>query len=161
MPLRHATIFQEPMVVPGLSVAENVIRQRTHNRMGWRSIRDAVLSASPKDLKSGPRIAIDPVRLWARSTAQKQIVEIARALIRRAGHRLDEPTAALSDEEAGRFAHPASAARRHRDPLRFASTRRVRGLADRSDPARRPPSRRCLRPRLRISQLIELMLGRS
>src|SRR5439155_25875080 len=97
-----ATIFQEPMVVPGLSVAENVVLG-IEPTVGWGwqvySRRRAERIAEEAVQSLGLAVAIDPrAPMAALSPAQKQIVEIARALIRDAPVSvLDETTAALSD----------------------------------------------------------------
>ncbi len=99
------TIFQELTTVPWLSVAENVVlgseptvgpgHQLFSRRKAFARARE-VLS------RLGTAGDIDPkLPAYRLSTAQKQIVEIARALLHRAPVIImDEPTAALSGTEA-------------------------------------------------------------
>jgi simple sugar transport system ATP-binding protein len=93
-----ATVFQHSMIVPDLSVAENVFLGSTPRLVSWRELRGRT-----RDIMRewGFDIAAEtPCREL--SVEQLQIVEIARALAR--GARcvlLDEPTAAL-ERQAGR-----------------------------------------------------------
>ncbi len=96
------TIFQELMIVPELSVAENIFLGNEPLAFGLYSRRQTeqrtreVLRTLVRDsgIRPGQRAA-------ELSTAQKQLVEIARALVFRASVIvMDEPTAALSEGEA-------------------------------------------------------------
>ncbi len=94
-----ATVFQHSMVVPGLTVAENVFLGRQPRHAGlvdWRWMREQT-----RQVMAEWGFEIDVTQPCANLTVeQRQIVEIARALA--AGTRcllLDEPTAAL--ERAG------------------------------------------------------------
>ena len=91
------------MIVGELSVAENVF---LGSEPGLGGILYSRRQAERRTAEVLRRLAgdldIDPAWPAGRlSTAQKQIVEIARALVRRAPVLImDEPTAALSDKEA-------------------------------------------------------------
>jgi simple sugar transport system ATP-binding protein len=95
-----ATVFQHSMIVPDLSVAENVFLGSTPALVSWRELR-----ARTRDIMRewGFDIAAQtPCREL--SVEQLQIVEIARALAR--GARcvlLDEPTAALERQACVRL----------------------------------------------------------
>jgi simple sugar transport system ATP-binding protein len=95
-----ATVFQHSMIVPDLSVAENVFLGATSRLVNWREVR-----ARTRDIMSEWGFDI-PAETLCRdlSVEQLQVVEIARSLAR--GARcvlLDEPTAALEREAARRL----------------------------------------------------------
>ena len=108
-PMRGAmglpTIFQELMIVPEMSVAENIVlgdepgvgpMRQIYSRRRAQCVCDDILDS----LGQGSAIRADQLA-GSLSTGHKQIVEIARALIQHAPVIiLDEPTAALSDNEA-------------------------------------------------------------
>jgi simple sugar transport system ATP-binding protein len=98
-----ATVFQHSMVVPGLTVAENVFLGRQPRRAGlvdWRRMREQT-----GQVMAEWGFQIDVTQPCADLTVeQRQIVEIARALA--AGTRcllLDEPTAALERDAIERL----------------------------------------------------------
>ncbi|MDQ3780570.1 MAG: sugar ABC transporter ATP-binding protein [Chloroflexota bacterium] len=100
-----AVIYQELNYVPTLSVAENVLLGRLPRRGGrvdWpethRQAR-AILAPLAPDLAKRTRRAVA-----ALPVAERQIVEIARALSLRArAIVMDEPTAALGHQDAARL----------------------------------------------------------
>jgi simple sugar transport system ATP-binding protein len=93
-----ATVFQHSMIVPDLSVAENVFLGSTPGLISWRAMRNrtsAIMGDWGFDIAAGT-LCRDL------SVEQLQIVEIARALARGAKCvLLDEPTATL-ERDAGR-----------------------------------------------------------
>jgi simple sugar transport system ATP-binding protein len=93
-----ATVFQHSMIVPDLSVAENVFLGSTPALISWRAMRNrtsAIMGDWGYDIAAGT-LCRDL------SVEQLQIVEIARALARGAKCvLLDEPTATL-ERDAGR-----------------------------------------------------------
>jgi simple sugar transport system ATP-binding protein len=95
-----ATVFQHSMVVPALSVAENVFLGSQDRFVSWRDMR-----ARTREIMRdwGYDIAADAL-CQDLTVEQLQIVEIARALAR--GARcvlLDEPTAALERDAVRRL----------------------------------------------------------
>ncbi|SEG55044.1 simple sugar transport system ATP-binding protein [Actinacidiphila yanglinensis] len=90
---RVACVYQKSMVVPHLTVAENLFL----NRFGGGRIRWSALRARARDLLGEYGVDVDPnVRAGDLTVEQRQFVEIARALS--FGARfiiLDEPTAQL------------------------------------------------------------------
>jgi simple sugar transport system ATP-binding protein len=107
---RIATVFQHSMVVPGLTVAENVFLGRQPRRRGlvakslgvvdWRQMRE---QASKIMADWGFDVNAD-TPCGSLTVEQRQVVEITRALA--AGTRcllLDEPTAALERGAARRL----------------------------------------------------------
>jgi simple sugar transport system ATP-binding protein len=100
---RISTVFQHSMVVPQLTVAENIFlgdRPGTRGFVNWRSMR-----AQTRSVLREWDFNVDPdVECGTLTVEQRQIVEIAGALVR--GTRillLDEPTAALERDGVRRL----------------------------------------------------------
>src|ERR1700744_2004895 len=95
-----ATVFQHSMIVPHLSVAENVFLGATSPVVSWRAMRRRT-----RDIMGEWGLDIAPETPCRElSVEQLQVVEIARALAR--GARcvlLDEPTAALERQAITRL----------------------------------------------------------
>lgn len=98
-----STVFQEPALVPQLTVAENISLGIEPVSRG-RVLRGASRSAARRALER-IHADIDTEALVAGLTrAERQIVEIAKSLQRSARVLiLDEPTAALTDDESARL----------------------------------------------------------
>jgi simple sugar transport system ATP-binding protein len=98
---RVACVYQRSMVIPSLSVAENIFLNRTDGSLvRWRSLRKR---ARKLLLEWGFDLDVDQLA-GELSVEQKQIVEIARALS--IGARfliLDEPTASLESSAIERL----------------------------------------------------------
>ena len=99
-----APIYQQPALLPDLSVVENLAfgleHGRAFRRIDWRARR-----ARATELLARVGVALDLDRpAGTLRMAEQQLVEIARALGTRARVLLlDEPTAALTDVEAARL----------------------------------------------------------
>jgi rhamnose transport system ATP-binding protein len=99
-----AVIYQEPTLFPDLSVAENIFIGRQPLRAG-RRINHRAMEREVQEVFTRLGVDLDPERV-ARglSIADQQLVEITKALTRRARILImDEPTAALSPVEAQRL----------------------------------------------------------
>lgn len=99
-------ISQEPEIVPGVSVAENLFLGDLPRR-GFGFVRGRDLMARARDtlVRFGFADVLDPAALGeSLSPAQRQLVEIVRALAAETRVlALDEPTSSLTDEEAERL----------------------------------------------------------
>ena len=98
-------IYQEPEIVPGVDVAENIWLGELPNRYGLVD-RTRLNAQVRRSLAEYGFESILPMNLMGDqlSPAQRQIVEIMRAL--KSGVRvlaLDEPTSSLTDEEVDRL----------------------------------------------------------
>ena len=99
-----AVIYQELNLVPQMTVAENLLLGHLPARGGFlirRRLQEqarAVLAELGEDIEPGARVASLPL-------GQRQMVEIGKALLRRARIiAFDEPTSALSARESSRLA---------------------------------------------------------
>ncbi|HXG39531.1 MAG TPA: sugar ABC transporter ATP-binding protein [Candidatus Limnocylindrales bacterium] len=127
-----AAIYQEPMIFPDLSVAENIFighrdRGRIVDRRKMRRDAEAILG------RLGVRLDVDqPAR--GLTLAEQQTVEIAKALSLRVRVLImDEPTASLSAHEVRRLFGIVEALRREGVAILFISHRmeEVFEIADR------------------------------
>jgi L-arabinose transport system ATP-binding protein len=99
-------IYQEPEILPDLSVAENIylgeLPRRTGLVVNWNSL---YVDAQAILQKLGVGEVISPrVKAGKLSAAQRQIIEIARAI--KSNVRvlaLDEPTSSLSEEDSAQL----------------------------------------------------------
>jgi rhamnose transport system ATP-binding protein len=99
-----AVIYQEPMLFPDLSVAENIFMGRQpRGRLG--RIDRRAMHAATAELFRQLGVAMDPQQpARGLSIADQQVVEIAKALSRNARVLImDEPTAALTGQEVARL----------------------------------------------------------
>ncbi|MFT0860440.1 sugar ABC transporter ATP-binding protein [Ancylobacter sp. G4_0304] len=97
------TVYQEFMLVPQLSVAENIhlgMRVTRNGLVDWKAIE-----SNAREVLDRMGFRIDPRRrVGSLSVHEQQIVEIAKALALKAKVLiLDEPTAALTDKETERL----------------------------------------------------------
>ena len=129
-----APIYQQPALLPDLTVAENVAmgleRGGPWRRVDWRSRRER---ARQLLARVGAAVDVDAPAVGLRM-AEQQLVEIARALGAEARILLmDEPTAALTDREAARLFELMRDLRSHGVGVVYISHRleEVRALADR------------------------------
>ena len=94
-----AVIHQELQYVPDLTVAENLMLGRLPNSAGWVHKREAKQFVRERLLAMGVDLDVNK-KLRELSIAQRQMVEICKALMRNAKViALDEPTSSLSHRE--------------------------------------------------------------
>ena len=93
-------IYQEFMLIPQLSVVENIILGMNQEHRIFMDIRDA--SEKIAKFASRYKIEIDPyAKVWQLTIGQQQKVEIVKTLFRGAKILiLDEPTSVLTPQEA-------------------------------------------------------------
>jgi len=159
-----AAIYQQPMIFPHLTVAENIAWSRGPRRL-WRRVNRKASRRQAEELLGRLGASIDPERLaGSLSMPEQQIVEIAKAI--GAGARaliMDEPTASLTDLEVDRLFEVIATLRAqgtgiiyisHRLNEVFAIADRITVLRDGETIATRRGSE------LDRAHLIELMVGR-
>jgi rhamnose transport system ATP-binding protein len=119
-----AVIYQEPMLFPDLTVAENIYMGRQPVRAGRRIDRGAMNRAAT-EVFAQLGVVLDPARpARGLSVADQQIVEIAKALSLNARVLImDEPTAALSNVEVERLFRVIAALRGRGAAVMFISHR--------------------------------------
>jgi rhamnose transport system ATP-binding protein len=119
-----AVIYQEPMLFPDLTVAENIYMGRQPVRAGRRIDRGAMNRAAI-EIFAQLGVVLDPARpARGLSVADQQIVEIAKALSLDARVLImDEPTAALSSVEVERLFRVIAALRGRGAAIMFISHR--------------------------------------
>ena len=119
-----AVIYQEPMLFPDLTVAENIFMGRQPVRRGRRIDRSAMHKAA-NAIFAQLGVILDPARpAKGLSVADQQIVEIAKALSLNARVLvMDEPTAALSSVEVERLFSVMTALRQRGTAVMFISHR--------------------------------------
>jgi rhamnose transport system ATP-binding protein len=159
-----AAIYQQPMLFPHLTVAENIAWSRGPRRL-WRRVNRKASRREAEELLGRLGASIDPERLaGSLSMPEQQMVEIAKAI--GAGARvliMDEPTASLTDLEVDRLFEVIATLRvegaaiiyiSHRLSEIFTIADRITVLRDGETIATRPASE------LDRTRLIELMVGR-
>jgi rhamnose transport system ATP-binding protein len=119
-----AVIYQEPMLFPDLTVAENIYMGRQPVRAGRRIDRGA-MNRDTNEIFAQLGVVLDPARpARGLSVADQQIVEIAKALSLNARVLImDEPTAALSSVEVERLFRVIAALRGRGAAIMFISHR--------------------------------------
>ncbi|CAB3777377.1 L-arabinose ABC transporter ATP-binding protein AraG [Pararobbsia alpina] len=94
-----AVIHQELQYVPDLTVAENLMLGRLPNSVGWVHMRESKQYVRERLNAMGVDLDVNK-KLRQLSIAQRQMVEICKALMRNAKViALDEPTSSLSHHE--------------------------------------------------------------
>ena len=159
-----AIIYQEFNLVPGLSVSENIFLGIEPNDFGW--IRRSEQKKRARDAMNKIGSRINPDQLCENLTvAEKQMVEIAKALIRNAQILImDEPSATLTQKEVMELYSLVDDLKNKGIAVIYVSHRleEVERLADRAVVMRDGEKVGELkREELDRKRIIELMVGRS
>jgi L-arabinose transport system ATP-binding protein len=118
-----AVIYQELHLAPELSVAENMYLGHLPNRFGFVD-RGALLEAARKQLEVLGEDLDPRAKVGSLSIAQRQMVEIAKALTRNAKViAFDEPTSSLTTRETERLFKVIAALQRQRHVILYVSHR--------------------------------------
>ena len=158
-----AVIYQEFNLVPGLTACENIFLGQEPTRVGFIAQSQERRQAAELFKRLGVEVDLDvPCRRL--TTAQQQLVEIAKALAFQARIIvMDEPSAALTSHEVGRLFAIIEELKRqgigivyisHRLDEIFAIADRVTVLRDGLNVGERPIAQ------VTRQELIELMVGR-
>jgi ribose transport system ATP-binding protein len=128
-------VHQELMLVPQLSIGENVFLGRHPVGRGSRWVKWGEINQQASSLLAGLGHPLDPKRpVGELSIAQQQLVEIARALAFRAELIImDEPTSPLSEHETKRLFQTISQLKERRVSVIYISHRlkEIHQVADR------------------------------
>ena len=159
-----AIIYQEFNLVPGLSAAENIFLGMEPSRLGWINRRRQLEKSREVFDRIGANL--DPDELCENLTvAEKQLVEIAKAVVREARILImDEPSAALTNQEVDKLHELVEDMRRKGIGIVYVTHRleEVDRLADRAVIMRDGENVGELgREELERKKIIELMVGRS
>jgi ribose transport system ATP-binding protein len=157
-------IHQELNLIPGLTVAENIFLGREPTRGGL--IRTELMQRVSRDLLQRVHCAVEPdAPVAGLSVAEQQLVEIARALKEDARLLvMDEPTAALADDEIEALFGVIRGLCREGVPVIYIShrMREIFAIGDRVTVMRdgRTVGTREV-PKTDVNELIQLMVGRT
>ncbi|GIF76061.1 sugar ABC transporter ATP-binding protein [Asanoa siamensis] len=160
-----ATIHQELDLVPGLSVAENLVLGR-EPRTRLRTVDRRAMLRTAREQLGRLGADLDPRRLLGSlRVGEQQLVEIAKALLLDARVLImDEPTAALADAEVRRLFATIAGLRREGVGVVYISHRmeEIEQIADRATVLRNGSVAGTVRPgETDRGRIISLMVGRS